>query len=103
MINSISDFSFKFNSSVKFNFDGGDLTSDSGCFLIEEFMHVTGIKKLFQMFKTKDTSVRFHTDADNLHQIISQIFLSYYNDNDSDELAHEHVLTTALNKEQTFC
>jgi len=57
MINSISDFSFKFNSSVKFNFDGGDLTSDSGCLLIEEFMHVTGIKKLFQMFKTKDTSV----------------------------------------------
>ncbi len=53
MINSISDFSFKFNSSVKFNFDGGDLTSDSGGLLIEEFMHVTGIKKLFQMFKTK--------------------------------------------------
>ena len=36
MINIISDFSFKFNSSVKFNFDGGDLTSDSGGLLIEE-------------------------------------------------------------------
>jgi len=100
MINSISDFSFKFNSSVKFNFDGGDLTSDSGGLLIEEFMHVTGIKKLFQMFKTKDSAVRFHTDSDNLHQVISQIFLSYYNDNDADELAYEHVLTTALNKDR---
>ena len=30
MINIINDFSFKFNSSVKLNFDGGDLTSDSG-------------------------------------------------------------------------
>ena len=100
MNNSISDFSFKFNSSVKFNFDGGDLTSDSGALLIEEFMHVTGIKKLFQLFKTKDSAVRFHTDADNLHQAISQIFLSYYNDYDANELAHEHVLTTSLNKDR---
>ena len=30
MINIINDFSFKFNSSVILNFDGGDLTSDSG-------------------------------------------------------------------------
>jgi hypothetical protein len=100
MVNSISDFSFKFNSSVKLNFDGGDLTSDSGGLLIEEFMHITGITKLFRKFKTKDSSVRIHTDADNLHQFLSQIFLSYYNDNDADELAYEHVLTTALNKER---
>ncbi|MDO5149450.1 MAG: hypothetical protein Q4D76_08665 [Oscillospiraceae bacterium] len=44
MVNIINDFSFKFNSSVKLNFDGEDLTSDSGGLLIEEFMHVTGIK-----------------------------------------------------------
>ena len=100
MINSISDFSFKFNSSVKLNFDGGDLTSDAGGLLIEEFMHITSINRLFQKFKTKDNAVRFHTDAENLHQVISQIFLSYYNDNDADELAYEHVLTTALNKER---
>ena len=100
MINIINDFSFKFNSSVKLNFDGGDLTSDSGGLLIEEFMHVTGIKNLFKMFKTQDSAVRYHTDADNLHQVISQIFLSYYNDNDADELAYEHVLTTALNKDR---
>ena len=47
MISSITDFAFKFNSSVKLNFDGGDLTSDSGGLLIEEFMHVTGIKNHF--------------------------------------------------------
>ena len=98
MFNSISDFSFNFNSSVKLNFDGGDLTSDAGVLLIEEFMHITGIKELFKMFKTNDTAVRTHTDEDNLHQVLSQIFLSYYNDNDADNLAYEHVLTTALNK-----
>ena len=98
MINSISDFSFKFNSSVKLNFDGGDLTSDAGGLLIEEFMHITGSTKLFKKFKTNDTAFRIHTDDDNLHQVLSQIFLSYYNDNDADELAYEHVLTTALNK-----
>ena len=37
MVNIINDFSFKFNRSVKFNFDGGDLTSDSGGLLTEEF------------------------------------------------------------------
>ena len=31
MINSISDFSFKFNSPVKFNFDGGDLNIRFRC------------------------------------------------------------------------
>ena len=53
MINIINDFSFKFNSSVKLNFDGGDLTSDSGGLLIEEFMHVTGIKICLRCLKPK--------------------------------------------------
>ena len=46
MINIINDFSFKFNSSVKFNFDSGDLTPDSGDILTEEFMHVTSSRLL---------------------------------------------------------
>jgi len=98
MINSINDFSFKINRSLKINFDGGDLTSDAGGILIEEFMRRFGITDLFKMFKTKDSAVRIHTDADNLHQVLSQILLAYYNDNDADALAHEHVLTTDLNK-----
>ncbi len=61
MINSISDFSFKFNSSVKLNFDGGDLTSDAGGLLIEEFMHITSINRLFQKFKTKDNAREFYS------------------------------------------
>ena len=100
MINSISDFSFKINRSLKINFDGGDLTSDAGGILIEEFMRRFGITDLFKTFKTKDSAVRTHTDADNLHQVLSQILLAYYNDNDADALAHEHVLTTALNKKR---
>ncbi|MDO4926859.1 MAG: hypothetical protein Q3980_14530 [Turicibacter sp.] len=29
----------RFNKKIKFNFKGGDLTSDAGLLLIQEFMH----------------------------------------------------------------
>lgn len=36
------------NSKIKINFDGGDLSSDSGLFLIKEFAHKVGFHKLIK-------------------------------------------------------
>ncbi len=58
----INDFKCNFNSSVKFNFKGGRLTSDAGCILIESFMKSMGILKLLKSFKTNDKTIRKHTD-----------------------------------------
>ncbi len=53
----INDFKCNFNSSVKFNFKGGRLTSDAGCILIESFMKSMGILKLLKSFKTNDKTI----------------------------------------------
>ena len=57
------------------NWNGGDLSSDGGLLLIKEFAARIGLVKLIkQLFKTNDrASFRFHTDTDNLMQVIYQL------------------------------
>ena len=38
------------NSQIEINFDGGDLSSDAGLFLIQEFVSKMGIDRLFKSF-----------------------------------------------------
>lgn len=88
------------NSKVKVNFDGGDLSSDSGLLLIKEFVHKLGFyNTIKKIFKTKDKAVRTHKDNENLCQLIYQILAGYFNDNDADELTCEPVFTNILDKE----
>ena len=56
------------NSQIKINFDGGDLSSDSGLLLIKEFVSKIGIDKLIEkFFHTNDAaSFRQHLDKHNL-------------------------------------
>ena len=71
------------NSKIKINFNGGDLSSDSGLLLINEFIHKLSVPELTKkIFKTNDTAKRFHTDDENLCQMISQIHAGYFNDED---------------------
>ncbi len=88
------------NKKIKINFNGGDLSSDAGLFLIKEFSHKIDFEKLIkQKFKTNDKSNRFHTDDENLCQKLYQIIAGYFSDDDSDELTNEPVLNAILNKE----
>lgn len=100
LMNSLSELHLESNSKIKINFDGGDLSSDSGLFLIKEFASKTGFEKLINiLFKTIDNkAVRQHTDSENLLQKIYQIIAGYFNDNDSDELSNEPVFNTILEK-----
>jgi len=44
------------NKQIRFNFEGGDLSSDAGLLLIKEFAHKIGFNKIVrQQFKTKDS------------------------------------------------
>lgn len=89
------------NKKIKINFDGGDLSSDAGLLLVKEFAAKIGLIKLVKSnFKTNDTaSFRFHTDPDNLMQIIYQIIAAYYEDDCADELTKDPVLNAILDKE----
>ena len=71
----LNTISLESNKQIQINFNGGELSSDGGLLLIKEFAAKIGLIKLVnQLFKTNDHSKsRFHTDHDNLMQIIYQI------------------------------
>lgn len=97
----LNTVSLESNKQIKINFNGGNLSSDGGLLLIKEFASKVGFIRLVkQLFRTNDTAVmRFHTDADNLLQMICQIIAAYFEDDCADELAHDPVINAILDKQ----
>ncbi len=97
----MNTISLESNRRLKINFDGGELSSDAGCLLLREFISKLGFDKLISReFKATDfASYRFHTDSQNLMQMIFQICCGYFTDDCADELTNDPVLTAALGKD----
>ncbi len=96
---SLNALQLESNNKLKINFDGGDLSSDSGLLLIKEFAHKFGFhKQVKRLFKTNDEAIRFHKDDKNLLQLVYQIIAGYFDDDDADELTNEPVFTNILGK-----
>ena len=89
------------NPKIEINFDGGELSSDSGLFLMKEFLHQIGFMDILkECFSTKDTAAyRKHSDIENLLQSMYQIFAGYFEDDRADSLTNEPVFTACLEKE----
>ena len=96
----LNTFSLQSNRQIKINFDGGDLSSDAGLLLIKEFISKLGIERLLnRSFKTNDSAVfRYHTDRDNLLQMIYMIMAGYFEDDASDELTKDPIFKAVLEK-----
>lgn len=96
----LNTYALESNKHIKINFAGGDLSSDAGLLLIKEFVSKLGIDKLLgRNFKTNDSAVfRFHTDRDNLLQMIYMIIAGYFEDDASDELTNDPVFKSILDK-----
>lgn len=88
------------NPKIEINFDGGELSSDSGLFLMKEFLNQFGIIDILkECFATTDTaSYRKHSDIENLLQSMYQIFAGYFEDDRADSLIKEPVFTACLDK-----
>lgn len=99
-MNILTDTKLEYNNKVKINFDGGDLSSDTGLLLIKEFIKKIGFEKVIKkIFKTNDSaSFRFHTDAENLQQEIYQTIAGYFQDDDANELTNDPVFNNILDK-----
>jgi hypothetical protein len=99
-MSSLMETRLECNNSIKINFDGGDLSSDTGLLLIKEFAGKIGFYEVIEnIFKTNDAaSFRIHTDAENLQQEIYQTIAGYFQDDDADELTNDPVFNTVLNK-----
>lgn len=98
---SLMDLHLDCNNRIKINFNGGELSSDAGLLLLKEFAYKIGLHQLLKnSFKTNDNSIRYHTDDKNLLQKLYQLTAGYFQDDDSDELTTDPVLTTILEKEK---
>ena len=97
----VNTLSLESNRKIKINFDGGDLSSDAGLLLIKEFVSKLGMDKLFsQSFNTNDSALFcYHTDKENLLQMIYMIIAGYFEDDSSDELTNDPVFKAVLNKD----
>lgn len=80
--------------------NSNDLSSDAGLLLIKEFISKLGIERLLNhSFKTNDSAVfRYHTDRDNLLQMIYMIMTGYFEDDASDELTKDPIFKAVLEK-----
>ena len=95
----VNTLSLNSNRQIKINFDGGNLSSDSGMLLIHEFAMKLGLEDILkQGFSTNDNKVRKHTDSKNAMQKIYQLIAGYFQDDDADELTSDPVFTTILDK-----
>ena len=96
----LNDMNFESNSNYKFNFDGGDMSSDAGMLLIKEFSEKIGLLPLLEEFKTNDdASFRIHTDAKILFQLACQIIAGYFEDCRADDIADDPVFKAILDKD----
>ena len=97
----VNTLSLESNRQIKINFNGGDLSSDVGLLLIKEFVNKLGIDKLLsRVFKTNDSALfRYHTDQENLLQMIYMIIAGYFEDDASDELTNDPVFKSVLEKD----
>ena len=100
-MNSLKDIALESNPYLKINFEGGALSSDAGLLLIKEFAVKIGLVKIiYDLFQTNDTAAfRFHTDPENLLQMIYQTIAAYFTDDCADELTVDSVFTAILEKE----
>ena len=85
---------------LNFNFKGGDLTSDAGLLLIQEFMHHMKFPELLKQYfyLETDQAIRTHTNHDLCLQQIYQTIAGYHCADDADELRAEPLVTQLLNK-----
>lgn len=99
---SVQEMNMNFNSRMKVNFDGGDLTSDAGLLLYKEFDSKIGLSKAVEeLLVVKDSVLhRDHPNSDVVLQKIYQHLAGYHTDNHADDLCNEPLLTMMLEKER---
>ena len=99
-MSSLVDARLESNSKLRINFDGGNLSSDTGLFLLKEFIHKVGLDDIVEdNFKTNDSAkYRYHKDNENLFQEIYQTIAGYFQDDD--EFIKDPVFNTLLEQQQ---
>lgn len=100
-MNSVNENCMNFNRNIKINFDGGNLSSDSGLFLYKKFDEKIGFSKtIAEIVKVNDSGNHaVHKNEDVILQRIYQNIAGYHTDDVADTLRLDPVFNQILNKE----
>jgi hypothetical protein len=99
---SLLEKSLNFNSKIKINFQGGDLTSDAGLILYKEFDEKIGFSETIKenlYVKDSSAAARTHKNEDIALQKIYQRIGGYNTDDHADELRYDPTFINVLSKE----
>ena len=94
---SLQDGALNFNSSMRFDFNGGRISSDAGLLAIKSFGEALGIPKLLDA-ALPHAKVKTHSDASLAEQLIYSSIAGYHHDDDADSLRNDPVFTSILGK-----
>lgn len=85
---SLANLHVKSNVPFRINFNGGNLSSDTGLLLLHTFVGKLGLNQLFKnCFKTTDKANSQHLDYEILLQKVYHFCAGYFTDDVSDELS----------------
>jgi len=100
-MDTIQEIRMNFKSRIKINFDGGNLTSDSGMLLYKYFDEKIGFsKEIKNNVEIEDnTEHRKHNNSEVILQKIYQNTAGYHADDDADELRSDSVFKELLEKD----
>jgi hypothetical protein len=87
-----------FNKNLSFNFEGGNLSSDSGLLLIRSFIEKLGLRPLLET-SFNNSIDRRHSYSSIVEQLIYTTIAGYHCDDDSDSLRYDPVFTEILGKD----
>lgn len=98
----LQEKSLQFNKKLKVNFEGGDLSSDSGLLLYKEFDEKLGISQTVKKTITIKDSVSHHThdNHDVIMQKVYQHLSGYHTDDAADDLQVEPAFLSIFSKER---
>jgi hypothetical protein len=101
-MNSLNEKALNFNRKVKIDFEGGDLTSDTGLLLYKEFDDKIGFSQTIKenlYVEDNSANARTHKNEDIVTQRIYQRIAGYNTDDHADELRNDPTFTEILGKE----
>lgn len=101
-MNSILEYKLDFNNKLKFNFEGGSITTDTGLILIKEFDNKIGFSKMVkENLNLKSDSNRgvIHKSNELVLQKIYQCIAGYDTDQNCNDLRKDIMFTKLLDKD----
>jgi len=101
-VTNIQDLRMNCKSNVKINFDGGDLSSDSGLLLYKDFIKALGVKETLVEHIPSLNDDKNHRDHENIDVFLQKTYqkiAGYHTDSSANNLREDPVFQEITEKE----